>query len=57
MSGAGYEGVRGIDAATGRVRWTRPVAEHGCTTPILDQLGAEDTGLGTSASATSRRSR
>jgi outer membrane protein assembly factor BamB len=43
MSGTGYDGVRGIDAGTGRVRWTRPVAERGCQTPILDQMGAQDT--------------
>ena len=43
MSGTGYEGVRGLAAATGRVRWARPVAERGCKTPIVDQLGAEDT--------------
>ncbi|MDN3351850.1 PQQ-binding-like beta-propeller repeat protein [Actinomadura sp. DC4] len=36
-------GVRGVDASTGRTRWIRPVAEHGCKTPIIDQLGAQDT--------------
>ncbi len=36
-------GIRGLDARTGRLRWTRQVAERGCTTPIVGQLGAEDT--------------
>lgn len=43
VSGGGFAGVRAIDASTGRARWTRPVAERGCQTPILDQFGAQDT--------------
>lgn len=35
--------LRAVDARTGRVRWIRPVAEHGCRTPLIDQIGAEDT--------------
>lgn len=34
---------RAVDARTGRIRWSRRVAERGCRTQIVDQIGAEDT--------------
>lgn len=40
---ADFEGVRGLDARTGHTRWTRPVADHGCTAGLFEQLSAEDT--------------
>lgn len=35
--------LRAVDTRTGRGRWTRHVAERGCRTPVVDQIGAEDT--------------